>query len=154
MKKDNRKVLITHLPLSKDKEQVFSIVKRSRLLINSICEYSKDLRKRGIEVYERKVNIIRTEHGYFCAFFEEDIKEGRAAEGEQKEQKIEPFTGIDGRQKVQLTDKEGDIVIEDLATIVATTFKLPNPDNLSYVLFKDNDPTNCKIENLYWSNTK
>lgn len=145
--KDNRKVVLTHLPISKDKEEVFAIAKRSRLLINSICEYSKELRKRGVKVFERHANIIRTSEGYYMAWYEDDIKENRT---EEKKMNLEPFTGLDGRQKIQLTDKDGECVISDLATLMAKTF-LPNPENYEYVLFKDKDPKNLKIENLYWA---
>lgn len=144
--KDNRKVVITHLPLSKPKEEVFTIVKRSRLLINSICEYSKELRKRGIKIFERSVNIIRTEEGYYCAFYEEDIEQFRTG----KKEFPKPFMGLDGRMKVALEDKNGNSVVEDLAILVATSF-VPNPNNYKNVLFKDKDPNNCKAENLFWS---
>lgn len=146
--KENKEVIITHLPLTKVKEEVFSTAKRSRLLINSICQYSKDLHKKDIKIYERYVNIIRTEAGYFCAFFDEDIPK------EKKEinfkNKLEPFEGLDGRMKIALFDKEGEIIIEDVANMVAKTF-VPNPDNLPMVKFIDGNSKNCKAENLFWS---
>lgn len=37
--------------------------------------------------------------------------------------------------------------------LIAETF-IPNPDNLPYVLHKDNDKTNNRVENLCWSNPK
>lgn len=146
--KENKAVIITHLPLTKAKEEVFSIAKRSRILINSICQYSKDLRKKDIKVYERYVNIIRTEAGYFCAFFDEDIPK------EKKEtsfkNKLEPFEGLDGRMKISLFDKEGEIIIEDVANMVAKIF-ISNPDNLPMAKFIDGNSKNCKVENLFWS---
>lgn len=148
MKPDNKKVVITHLPLTHDKEEVFSIVKRSRLLINSICQYSKDLRRKGVKVYERSVNIIRTDRGYFCAFYEDDLKENRT-----EEKNVEQFEGVDGRMKVVLHNELGEEVIKDVAEMVAMSF-IPNPDNYEFVKHKDGDVKNNKAENLYWSKIK
>lgn len=137
------------MPLIKDKVDVFALAVRSRALINSICQYSKDLKKRDIEVYERHVNIIRTSEGYFCAFYEDDLKKKRT----KTEEKIEPFIGLDGRKKVILFDKNQEAQVEDLAILVAKTF-LPNPNNYEYIGFLDKDTNNCKVENLFWSETK
>ncbi len=143
------KVVITHLTSDHPAEEVFKIVKRSRALINTICEYSKQLKKEGVEVYERNVNIIRTSQGYYCAFFESDIKKNRKKE----ESFPKPFKGLDGRMKVTLKDKEGEKVVEDLAMLVARTF-IENPHDYEYVKFHDGNAENCKAENLYWSETK
>ncbi len=148
MKPDYKPVVITHLPLTKEKEEVFSIAKRSRTLIHSICEYSKELRKKNIKVFERYVNIIRTEAGYFCAFYDEDIPKDKKPENFKD--KLQPFEGLDGRMKLALFDKEGEIIIEDAAIFVAKTF-VPNPEKLPNVMFRDGDSKNLKPENLYWS---
>lgn len=37
-----------------------------------------------------------------------------------------------------------------VAILMAQVF-VPNPENLPFVCFKDNDPYNCQPENLYWS---
>jgi hypothetical protein len=145
-----KKVVITHLPLSKDMKEVFKIVKRSPPLIKTILEYQRELRKRGVEIFERRANILRTRDGYYCAFYEEDLEKTRR---EIPKDNPKPFVGFDGRLKVKLIDKDGQEVIEDLAKLVAITF-VPNPDSLPYVKFKDKDPNNCKAENLYWSDIK
>ena len=150
MKEDNRKVLITHLELTHDWEAVKKIVKRSRLLINSICQYSKDLKKKDVIVQERHVNIIKTNIGYFCAFYEEDIKENRA---EGKENKVEQFEGLDGRMKTILHDDNGEEIVKDVAEMVAIMF-VPNPDNYEYVKHKDGNIKNNIYTNLYWSKFK
>lgn len=150
MKQDNRKVLITHLPLEKDREQVFAIVKRSKLLINSICEYSKDLKKKGIKVFERQVNIIRTEAGYFCAFYEEDLKENKTQQ--YKEEVVKEFEGIDGRMKVLLHDKDGEEIVKDVAELAAMFIE--NPNNYKHVKHKDGNVKNNNVNNLYWSKNK
>lgn len=146
MIEEKKKLVITFLPLTKNKEEVFALAKRSRTLINAICQYSNELRRKDIEVYERHVNIIHTEQGYYCAFFEDDVKKNRTEEKEG----IKPFKGIDGRMKIILTDKEGNQVLEDVATLVATTY-LANPNGYKYVTFKDGNPENVKAENLEWS---
>jgi hypothetical protein len=148
--KDNRKVVITHLPIEKDSEEVFSIAKRSRLLINSICQYSKDLMARGVKIFERHANIIRTEAGYFCAFYEEDLEKNRTV---KKEEIQEQFEGLDGRMKVVLHNSSGEEVVRDVAEMVAMAF-VPNPDNYEFVKHKDEDLKNNKAENLYWSQVK
>lgn len=147
MREEVKPIVITHLPLTKEREEVFSIVKRSRVLINSICQYSKELRRKGIKVFERQVNIIRTEAGYFCAFYEEDIKE------KQTEKIEKQFEGIDGRMKILLHDEDGEEVVKDVAELVAMAF-IPNPDNLQFVKHKDGDIKNNTADNLYWSKTK
>lgn len=144
-----KKIVYTYLPLTKEKEEVFSIAKRSKLLINAICEYSKELKRAGVEVYERYVNVIHTERGYYCAFFEDDLENNRT---EKKKQPV-PFKGIDGRLKIQMTDKDNNIIIEDVAYLVALNY-VPNPDNYEFVLFKDKNPENVKVENLFWSEIK
>jgi len=146
---EKKKIVITYLPLSKDKEEVFSIVKRSRLLINAICQYSKELKRAGVEVYERRVNIIYTEKGYYCAFFEDDVNQNRT----KKQETPKPFKGVDGRLKIEMIDKEGNPVIEDVADLVAKMY-LQNPEGYEYVIFKDGNPENCKVENLEYSPIK
>ena len=150
MKDTERNVLITHLDLSHDWEAVKKIVKRSRLLINSICQYSKDLKKKDVIVEERHVNIIKTNIGYFCAFYEDDIKENRT---KQKEETTEQFEGLDGRMKTVLHDDNGEEIVKDVAEMVAIMF-VPNPDNYEYVKHKDGDTKNNNYINLYWSKFK
>lgn len=149
MKDKEKKILITHLPLSKDKQEVFAIAKRSRLLINSICQYRKELERKGIKVFERHANIIRSVAGYFCAFYEEDLQTSMT-EYEDKVKEMKPFKGVDGRLKVKLHNSEGEESVKDLATMVAMAF-IENPDNYEYVDFKDGNKDNCKKENLFWT---
>jgi len=144
-----KKIVITHLPIIKNKDDVFALAKRSRELINAIVTYKKELEKNEVEIFERHVNILRTSEGYFCAFHEDDLKKNRTIEKEAPT----PFKGIDGRMKVALINKQGASVIEDLALLVAKVY-IANPDNYEFVGFKDKNPENCKAENLFWSETK
>lgn len=145
----SRKVVITHLDKSKNKEEVFAIAKRSKLLKNSIIRYSEDLLKQGIKTYERHINIIRTSNGYYLALYHQDLIKNRTKEPESK---LEPFEGFDGRMKVKLM-KEGEEIVEDLATIIAVAF-IPNPDKYEFVKHKDGNTKNNVAENLYWSKIK
>lgn len=150
--KPRDKVVITHLSPDKPKEEVYKIVKRSRVLINGIIQYVKELKQTDddLEVIERNVNIILTNKGYYCAFFESDMKKQRT---KKPEDFAEPFKGFDGRLKVKLKDKDGEDVIEDLAILVAKTF-IANPEKYEFVKFIDKDSGNCAAHNLYWSETE
>lgn len=142
--KKNEAISILAFPLSTPKEKIFGTAIRDRKLINSICEYSKTLRGENIEVFERKENSIATEKGYFVALYEEDI---RSREGGIDNPT--PFKGKDGRMKVQIVKENGQISIEDLATLVAMAYA-PNEKRYTKVWFRDNNPENVVDTNLIW----
>jgi hypothetical protein len=48
---------------------------------------------------------------------------------------------------------KGEVELWTIPKLVALAF-VPNPENLTYVRFKDGDWHNHKAENLYWSNSK
>lgn len=143
--KQPKKVVITTLPLSVKATDAFECKIRDRVLINSICRYADELRKRDVEVFTRQENIIATSEGYYCAFYEEDL--------ETMEKDPVSYMGKDGRMKVQLKDNDGKMVELDLATLVATQF-VPNPCNYDLVMFHDGNPANVASENLYWTESK
>jgi hypothetical protein len=151
LKKNIRRIVLTELPLTKNKDEVFGIANKDKGLVQAIVKYRKELVGKGVEVWERKENILVTELGYFFAMYADDpnLNPQPAIEG-----KIEPFMGLDGRMKVELIDKDGNPRIEDLAHLVAVSHKMPNPKNFDYVLFRDGNAQNCRIENLYWSEFK
>ena len=47
----------------------------------------------------------------------------------------------------------GKSYVDEVAKIVASAF-IPKPSEYDYVMFLDNDETNCKVENLAWSDTE
>lgn len=147
----NKNIVITTCPISTPPEQVWPLVRDERALINAICDYSKQLRKEGKEVFKRNKNIIAAEDGYYFAFYENELV--AKYERVKEEKVLAPFIGEDGRQKIELVDKEGTASIEDVAIMVATNF-VPNPSKYKYVKFKDNNPLNCNADNLYWSETE
>lgn len=105
-----RKIVIAQLNLNHNQEEVHKLVKRSRALIDGICAYRKELEGKGIKVFERNVNILRTVDGYYLALFQDELPDDMRP----KEAKIKPFKGIDGRMKVKLIDKHGAEHVEDL----------------------------------------
>lgn len=137
-------VAITTLPITTPKDDAFGCSVSDRTLIDCICKYSDHLRKEGVEVFARKDNVIATEKGYFCAFYEEDL---RNAEG-GIDNPI-PFKGKDGRMKVEIVKEGGSVVTEDLATLVAMAY-CPNPKKYKKVWFRDGNPENVNAANLYW----
>lgn len=141
-------IIITHLPISTDSSLAFKDTVDDRTLINAICEYRKELEREGVEVFERKNNVIATEKGYFFAFFEKDL------DHEIREEEVKPFKDVDGRMKVILVnDKTGKPEIKDLAELVAVAF-LDNPNHYKYIRFIDGNKENCKAENLEWTETE
>ena len=56
-------------------------------------------------------------------------------------------------KKVVLTTEKGKQSCFSLHLLVAKYF-IPNPNNYSHVLAKDDDYTNCDVANLYWSPTR
>lgn len=139
-RKQKKTVVITTMPISVPVEEAFKCAFHDRKLIDSICRYASDLRGKGVEVFERKYNIIATEQGYFCAFYNEDL--------ETMEKDPVSFKGEDGRMKVQLW-KDGKMTIEDVALLVAQTF-VPNPFGYTEVGFRDGNLSNPAADNLYW----
>lgn len=71
------RIVITSCPLSENKEGVFGIAKHMKHinhLIDAIIEHAKYLQGEGIEVFERRDNIIATEGGYYMALWESDLE--------------------------------------------------------------------------------
>lgn len=66
-------VVITSLPLSVNKNEVFTMAKKDKILSESIISFSKILARDGIETFHRDQNIIVTEKAYYMAFFESDL---------------------------------------------------------------------------------
>lgn len=137
-------IAITSLPISTPFEEAVECTIDDKGLRRGIIEYQKVLEKEDVEVFSRHKNMLATSSGYYFAFYEDDLKVV------EDEHKVKPFMGEDGRLKVILLNKEGKPEIKDLAILVAETF-VPNPENLSNVLFKDGNIENCNSENLYWS---
>jgi hypothetical protein len=72
--KSNDNIIITHCPLKTNKDEVFLMIKEDESLIYEIKKYSKELLNDNIETFEQRCNIIVTERGYYCAFYENDLK--------------------------------------------------------------------------------
>jgi len=72
----DKPIVITHMPLSIDKEEAFSMSKKDTNLefaIKNFKGYSLDVDD-NIEVFEQKDNMLVTNNGYYYAFYEEDLE--------------------------------------------------------------------------------
>jgi hypothetical protein len=67
------KIIITTCPISTNKDEVFAMCKNDTKLIEAIKIQSVRLKDEGIETFIQKDNIIATDNGYYCAFYEEDL---------------------------------------------------------------------------------
>lgn len=67
------KIIITTCPINTDKDEVFAMCKNDAKLIDAIKLQSVRLKAEGIETFIQKDNIIATDKGYYCAFYEEDL---------------------------------------------------------------------------------
>lgn len=66
------KITISYLPISADKDKVFSKAKNDTRLIKAINEKIDKLKNSEVEIFHVEHNIIVTEQGYYGAFFESD----------------------------------------------------------------------------------
>ncbi len=137
-------IAITTMPITVPAKDAFDCAIRDRDLIDSICKYSDKIREEGVEIFKRVDNIIATDKGYFCAFYEEDL---RMMEGGIDNPT--PFKGRDGRMKVNIKTEHQKWVIEDLATLVAMAF-CPNPKKYTKTWFRDGNSENVNADNIYW----
>lgn len=143
--KETKYVVVTKMPLTVKMEDAYACSSNDKILVNSICEYRKQIEREGKEVFARHDNVIVCEDGYYFAFYEDDL---RNMEG-GIDNPI-PFKGKDGRMKVDVIKENGEHSDEDLATLVAMSF-CPNPKKYKRVFFRDANAENCNAENLFWS---
>lgn len=71
--KKDEDVLVLQLPIGTSNEVAFSMCLDDRLLIDTICRYADELRKKDVEVFKREKNVIATEHGFYFAIYEEVV---------------------------------------------------------------------------------
>lgn len=69
-----KNILIATIELSNSKDEVFALVDNNPLLITAIEGTKTGLVEKGVEIWDQKDNIIVTEAGYYCAFFEDQVK--------------------------------------------------------------------------------
>lgn len=149
MSKATKFIVITKMPLTVPLKEAFACAVKDKTLVESICEYRKQIEREGKEVFKRQDNVLVCEDGYYFAFYEEDL---RNAEGGIDNPV--PFKGKDGRSKVDIVKENGEKVAADLADLVAMRF-VPNPNGYKRTYFYDANPENCNGANLFWrSNLK
>lgn len=144
MRKDGQKISIVTAPISIPRESIFETAIRDHTLSNYICQFRKDLERQGVEVFARKENILATEHGYYSAMYEDDIRNMEGGIDNPV-----PFKGKDGRLKVQVTRENGELAIADLAELVAMAY-CPNTAKFKHTFFRDGNPENCNADNIFW----
>ena len=66
-------IIITSCELTTPKEDVFAMAKNDQKLIDAITEFKKERASNNIETFEQKDNIIVTEEGYYCAFWDYEL---------------------------------------------------------------------------------
>lgn len=142
--KEHKKITVVTIPITTPKEKVLECVSSDKILINAICEYRRYLEKNNVEVYSRSENILATEQGYMCAYYDEDL---RNMEG-GIDNPI-PFKGKDGRMKVRIVAENGNVTNEDLADLVAMRY-CPNPKEYKRTWFRDAQVENCDADNIFY----
>lgn len=71
----SKTIVITGCPISTNKDEVFAMCQNDAELIDAIKNTSEKLKAtEGIETFIQKDNIIATDSGYYCAFYEEDLR--------------------------------------------------------------------------------
>lgn len=146
MKKETKveEMSVIQIPISKPANEVFTFVRAERELTDAACIYAKQLREAGVEIFERKGNVIATDKGYFAVLFNNEIREQPGGIDNPT-----PFKGMDGRLKVEIVKEGGSKVVVDLAELIAKKF-VPNLHMRKKVWFKDANPENCNADNLYY----
>ena len=142
--KEKQVLSVIKLPLSVNKEDLFKAATHDRVLINGIIAYRKKLEEQGIEIFKREENILATEDGYYCAVYEEDLRNAPGGIDNPI-----PFKGKDGRLKVDVVKESGETVSCDLADLVAMKH-CPNPKKYKRTWFVDGNPENVTADNIYW----
>lgn len=69
---DNNNIIITFITIDTNQKDVFKLIRTDLELISAITAYCRNL-DQEIEIFDRKGNIIVTEKGYYCAFWEGDF---------------------------------------------------------------------------------
>jgi hypothetical protein len=67
-----KRICIVSCPLSTDKGEVFKMKRNDTILTNEIKRYVNE--QNDIEVFEQQNNIVATNNGFVCAFYEDDLK--------------------------------------------------------------------------------
>lgn len=133
---------VIQMPISHPQKEVFAYMRDDRALKDAACRYSEKLQDNGVEVFERRGNVIATDKGYFAVLFDEEIRQQPGGIDNPI-----PFKGSDGRFKIRLIKENGDSEIKDLAELVAMQF-VPNLHLRKKIWFKDGNMENVNADNL------
>lgn len=65
-------IVITHLPINTKNIDVFKVVQNDVRLEKAIEDFGNTLG--DVEIFDYLGNVIATEQGYYCAFYENQLK--------------------------------------------------------------------------------
>lgn len=74
-------IVITHCSLTSDPELVFDMGDDDKCLIGAIEFYADEIKKNGVEIFDQKRNIIVTNEGFYCAFWNNDLMNDEGDKG-------------------------------------------------------------------------
>lgn len=73
---ENDNIIIVMTSLNSDANDIFNdnTLFDDDNLIESILDYAEELKQNDVEIFKHEKNIIATSSGYYCAFYERDLR--------------------------------------------------------------------------------
>lgn len=73
---ENDNIIIVMTSLNSDANDIFNdnTLFDDDNLIESILDYADELKENNVEIFKHEKNIIATSSGYYCAFYERDLR--------------------------------------------------------------------------------
>jgi shikimate kinase len=75
--KNDKKVVVLHFPLSKNKDDIFKMEKKDVELVKETTRHVKKLHNERVEIFERLNNIVVAEDGYHCIVYSDTSKKDK-----------------------------------------------------------------------------
>ena len=73
---ENDNIIIVMASLNSDADDIFNenTLFDDENLTDSILSYAEELKESNVEIFKHEKNIIATSTGYYCAFYERDLR--------------------------------------------------------------------------------
>ena len=73
---ENDNIIIVMASLNSDANDIFTdyTLFDDENLTDSILSYAEELKQNDVEIFKHEKNIIATSTGYYCAFYERDLR--------------------------------------------------------------------------------